>query len=102
MMPEDISPGDWLTREVFARFGLAIYESQVLENGIVSLVIWSGLRDRRYRTYEETEADNSELFRQTQGSVRKILMSRRPDIGHLDDLLIRAVHLRNFLAHQYF
>ena len=102
MMPEDISSGDWLTREVFARFGLAIYESQVLEHGIVNLVVWSGLRDRRYRTYEETETDNAELFRQTLGSVRTILVSRRPDIGHLDDLLIRAVRLRNFLAHQYF
>jgi hypothetical protein len=28
-------------------------------------------------------------------------LSRRPDIGHLDDLLIRAVRLRNFLAHEY-
>jgi hypothetical protein len=102
MMPEDISPGDWLTREVFARFGLAVYESQVLENGIVNLVVWSGLRDRRYRTYEETVTDNAELFRQTLGSVRRILVSRRPDIGHLDDLLIKAVRLRNFLAHQYF
>jgi hypothetical protein len=93
MMPEDISSGDWLTREVFARFGLAIYESQVLEHGIVNLVVWSGLRDRRYRTYEETETDNAELFRQTLGSVKTILVSRRPDIGHLDDLLIRAVRL---------
>ena len=102
MMLEDIDPGSWLSREVFARFGLAIYSSQVLEHGIVNLVVWSGLRDGSYRAYEETETANGELFRQTLGSVKKILLSRRPDIGHLDDLLLRAVRLRNFLAHEYF
>jgi hypothetical protein len=102
MMPEDISPRDWLSREVYAWFGLAMYSSQVLEHGIINLVEWSGLRDGRYRAYEETEAANAELFRQTLGAVKKILLSRRPDIGHLDDLLIRAVRLRNFLAHEYF
>jgi hypothetical protein len=99
---EDIEPEDWLIREVFAHFGAAIYHSQVLEHGIVNLVVWSGLRDGSYRAFEETETANAELFRQTMGSVMKILLSRRPDVGHLDDLLIRAVRLRNFLAHKYF
>jgi hypothetical protein len=102
MTAEDIEPEGWLAREVFANFGVAIYTSQVLEHGIVNLVVWSGLRDGKYRTYEETEAANLELFRQTMGSVKKILLTRRPDIGHLDELLIRAVRLRNFLAHEYF
>jgi hypothetical protein len=56
MVVEDISPRGWLTREVFANFGLAMHSSQVLEHGIVNLVVWSGLRDGRYRVYEETEA----------------------------------------------
>jgi hypothetical protein len=102
MMLEDIEPGAWLSREVYARFGLAVYASQVLEHGIVNLVVWSGVRDGSYRAYEETETANAELFRQTLGSVKKILLSRRPDVGHLDELLLRAVRLRNFLAHQYF
>jgi hypothetical protein len=102
MMLEDIEPESWLAREVFARFGVAIYSSQVLEHGIVNLVVWSGLRDGRYRVYEETDAANIDLFRKTMGSVKKILLSRRPDVGHLDNLLIQAVRLRNFLAHEYF
>ena len=102
MMLEDIEPGAWLSREVFARFGLAIYASQVLEHGIVNLVVWSGLRDGRYRAYEETEAANTELFKLTMGKVKQALVSRRPDVAHLDELLIRAVRLRNFLAHEYF
>ncbi len=99
---EDIEPEDWLAREVFAHFGVAIYHSQVLEHGIVNLVVWSGVRDGSYRAFEETETANAELFRQTMGSVKKILLSRRPDIEYLDGLLIRAVRLRNFLAHKYF
>jgi hypothetical protein len=39
MMLEDIEPESWLTREVFAHFGVAIYSSQVVEHGIVSLVV---------------------------------------------------------------
>ncbi len=99
---EDIEPEDWLAREVFAHFGVAIYHSQVLEHGIVNLVVWSGVRDGSHRAFEETETANAELFRQTMGSVKKILLSRRPDIEYLDGLLIRAVRLRNFLAHKYF
>jgi hypothetical protein len=63
MMLEDIDPESWLSREVFARFGLAMYSSQVLEHGIVNLVVWSGLRDGSYRAYKEKETSNAELFR---------------------------------------
>jgi hypothetical protein len=101
-MPEDIDPENWLTREVFAKFGLAMYLSQVVERGIGILAVISGLRDGRYRAVEETDADRDELFRQTMGRVKTILLDRRPDIGHLADVLLRAVSLRNFLAHQYF
>lgn len=102
MVAEDIDPESWLTREVFANFGLAVYASQVLEHGIVNLVVLSGLRDGRYRSVDETDAENARLFRQTLGAVKNILLTRRPDIEHLDELLIRAVRLRNFLAHHYF
>lgn len=102
MVLEDIEPEGWLAREVFASFGLAMYTAQVLEHEIVNLVIWSGLRDGRYQVHGETEAENAVLFRQTMGSIKKALLSRRPDIEHLDELLVRAVRLRNFLAHEYF
>jgi hypothetical protein len=101
-MLEDIGPEDWLVREVFAHFGAAVYASQVLEHGIVNLVVWSGVRDRRYRTLGETETANADLVRQTMGRIKNILLERRPDVEHLDDLLIRVVRLRNFLADQYF
>lgn len=38
-MDENISPDSWHTREVYATFGLAMYFAQVLEHGIVSLIV---------------------------------------------------------------
>ena len=47
-MIEDISPESWLSREVFARFGLAVYTGQVLEHEIVNLLVWSGIHSGDY------------------------------------------------------
>jgi hypothetical protein len=101
-MVEEITPEGWHNREVYAKFGLAVYEGQVLEHEIVNLIIWSGIGLGVYRTREETEAADVELFRKTMGTLKKELLSRRIDLGHLEDELIRAVTLRNFLAHRYF
>jgi hypothetical protein len=102
MKLESIEPESWLNREVFARFGVALYFSQVLEYRIVALILWTGIRDSRYRTLEESEAETAELFKLTMGKVRQTLMSRRPDAEHLEEELTRAVRMRNFLAHEYF
>jgi hypothetical protein len=48
------------------------------------------------------DAASDELIRQTMGTLRKTLLQRRSDIDHVGDLLIRAVRMRNFLAHHYF
>jgi hypothetical protein len=99
---EDTDPEDWHAREVFAHFGLAMYTAQVLEHGIINLASWTSIQDRTIRTLTESEADSVKLFRQTMGALKTTLMVRRADIRHLDDLLVRSVQLRNFLAHEYF
>ena len=101
-MVEDTDPEDWHAREVFAHFGLAMYTAQLLEHGIINLASWTSIHDRTIRTLTDSEADSIKLFRQTMGALKKTLMVRRADISHLDDLLVRAVRLRNFLAHEYF
>jgi hypothetical protein len=88
--------------EVYAHFGLALYMAQVLEHGIVNLATWTRIHDKSITTFEESEADSAMLFRQTMGSLKMTLLVRRSDIAHLQDLLDRAVELRNFLAHRYF
>lgn len=102
LVVEEMDPESWLTREVYANFGLAMYMAQVLESGLVNVAIWTGVRDRAYNTYGELEADMLALFRQTMGAQRVALMARRPDLAHMEDLLTRALRARNFLAHNYF
>ena len=74
----------------------------MLEHGIVNLLIWSGITDSTYTSYEQTETASVDLFSRTMGTLKKLLIDRRIDITDLDDDLIRAVRLRNFLAHNYF
>jgi hypothetical protein len=97
-------PEDSLISEVHAAFGYALHEAQEVENGIVNVVIWTGVGDGSYMEFEQSEAANATLFRQTMGAVKTRLMQRLPPylVEELDDLLIRAVRLRNFLAHDYF
>jgi hypothetical protein len=100
----DKTDPDALLREVYATFGLALHRAQDIENSIVNLLIWAEVGDGRYRAFEESEVANARLFRQTLGAVSNRLVKRLPIVGYLklDELLIRAVHLRNFLAHEYF
>jgi hypothetical protein len=99
---EDISPETELIREVYARFGLAMYYGQTLEFGIINQLIVSSISDGTYNTYEEAEAAVVRLFRETMGSLNRRLIDSGMNLTHLDDDLLRSVHLRNFLAHHYF
>lgn len=101
-MDEDIDPESWLAREVYATYGLAMFHAQVLENGIINLILWSGVSDRAYLSTEQTDSAISELLTKTMGTIKKLLITRRADIAHLEGELAKAVSLRNFLAHQYF
>jgi hypothetical protein len=100
VVAEEIDPESWHIREVYAWFGLAMYTGQVLEHGIVNLLSWSGIGAGEYHTHEQAQTASDELFREAMGTLKKILLQRRIDLAHLDDQLIRAVRLRNFLAHR--
>jgi hypothetical protein len=102
MTLEDISPEGWLTREVFAHYGLALYAAQLLEHGLINLVLYTGIHDGSYQTWDAAEAADADLLKRTMGKLRDALVSRRPDVAHLEGMLARAVRLRNFLAHEYF
>lgn len=101
-MVEDIDPESWHVRQVYAKFGLALYQGQCLEYEIINLIIWSGISIGTYASRQETETANVELFRKTMGALKTVMLRRRIDLGHLEDDLINAVTLRNFLAHNYF
>lgn len=101
-MTEDISSEHELRREIYARFGLAMYYAQMLEFSIVNQLLALGITDGTYDTYEETEAAVVGLLGKTLGQLNQKLADSKMDLTHLDDYLRRALRLRNFLAHNYF
>jgi hypothetical protein len=100
----EVTDSDALLREVYSTFGLALHRAQDIEYAIIHLLIWAEVGDGSYRAFEQSEVANANLFRQTMGAMNKLLMARLPFVSEpkMDELLIRAIGLRNFLAHEYF
>lgn len=96
-------------KEVYARFGLALYYAQVLEHGIVNaLVVVDLIPSRRHlaRSKAEWEAAVDAFmglhFEHTMGKLMYDLRSVSRIPTDLDDLLKRALRKRNWLAHEFF
>ncbi|HKG61645.1 MAG TPA: hypothetical protein VKB05_17945 [Pyrinomonadaceae bacterium] len=96
-------------KEVYARFGLALYCAQVLEHGIVNaLVVVDLIPSRRHlaRSKAEWEAAVDAFmglhFEHTMGKLMYDLRSVSRIPTDLDDLLKRALKKRNWLAHEFF
>ena len=96
-------------KEVYARFGLALYCAQVLEHGIVNaLVVVDLIPSRRHlaRSKAEWEAAVDAFmglhFEHTMGKLMYDLRSVSRIPTDLDDLLKRALRKRNWLAHEFF
>lgn len=96
-------------KEVYARFGLAMYFAQVLEHGIVNaLVIIDLIPSRRHlvRSPEEWAATVDEFmshhFESTMGRLMRDLRSITAVPSDLEQLLRDALKKRNWLAHDFF
>jgi hypothetical protein len=66
---EDIDPESWLVREVYANYGLAMYEAQVLEHGIANMAACTGMRDGAITSLAGMDADYAEMFSKTMGQA---------------------------------
>jgi len=96
-------------KEVYARFGLAVYLAQVLEHGIVNALVLLDLIPRRRHLVhsreewaEVVEAFMGRHFRKTLGAMMKSLQSITEVPPDLEDLLRQALQQRNRLAHDFF
>jgi|ERR1041385_1427149 hypothetical protein len=96
-------------KEVYARFGVALYFAQVLEHGIVNaLVVLDLIPSRRHlvRTAKEwktlVDAFMSRHFESTMGRLIRDLRSVTSIPADLEEILQRALAKRNWLAHEYF
>jgi hypothetical protein len=102
MSPEDIDPDDHQTRDMYARFGLAMYSAQVLEAGLKSAISAAQVTSARFSTIDEFDESWALNFTATMG---KLLRRLEPFLGgdrELVDDLSLALRIRNQLAHHFF
>lgn len=92
-------PGDDLIREVYARFGLAYYQSECLHRELCMILAWWGLPSRDLITRPRVEERLAHAFSLTLGDVAVKLEGVLP--AELSGELREAVDRRNFLAHHF-
>ncbi|MDD3950455.1 MAG: hypothetical protein PHW59_04915 [Desulfobacterales bacterium] len=96
-MPNE--PINELVREMYARFGLAYYHSEVLHRGLCIILAMSDLPRRDFVTRPRVEERLAHAFSLTLGGVIKALAGKLPEefSVRLDEVCER----RNFLAHHF-
>lgn len=99
MDPDDAQGSEDLIREVYARFGLAYYYSEVLHRGLCNLLTTLTFRGPEDITRPRFEEVMAEVFALTLGQLRTRLQP------HLSPLLLSeldaCLEKRNFLAHHF-
>lgn len=97
------------TKEVYARFGLAVYFAQVLEHGIVNaFIVLDLIPSKRHLAHSRAEWESSvDVFtdkhlEMTMGQMVAKLRSITKIPDDFEDSLIDAKNRRNRLAHSFF
>jgi hypothetical protein len=90
------------TREVYARYGLAMYFAQVVEHAIVNLMIALRLPQREALTKGDIDQFMDEAFSMTFGRLLKELRRMGQSTHFLQRDLAQARDMRNWLAHGTF
>jgi hypothetical protein len=102
LMLEEIDPESAQIREVYARFGLAMYQSQCVEREVAILLATEygpGIKAITQAQYSELLES---LFRNTLGGlITKLIKSGQID-SNFESTLRKALTQRNWLAHNYF
>jgi hypothetical protein len=89
-------------REMYARFGAAVYAAQVLEHGIVNAMVILHLPRREKFTKFDIDAFMDQQFENTLGKLIRNLKEKLPLPADLEQLLSKALMTRNWLCHHYF
>jgi hypothetical protein len=98
---DELSPESRQIRDVYARFGLAMYLAQNLERGLAMVLALEAQAERM--TAWDFDARLAEHYSNTFGTlVAKFVESPEPKPTGLNERLQMANSQRNDLAHQYF
>lgn len=97
------------TKEVYARFGLAVYCAQVLECDLVNAIVIMGLiPSRRHLASSREEwttvvdAFTDGHFQTTMGRLIRALREETTVPSDLESLFLHALKRRNWLVHRFF
>jgi len=88
-----------LVRELYAKFGLAYYQSEVLHRGLCIILAILGLPRRDLITRPRAEEKLAQAFSLTLGDVVRDLVGKIPEEHSAQ--LEKALEARNFLAHHF-
>ncbi len=101
-MIKEIDDESWQVREVYAKYGLAMYFAQCLETELVNLLISLKLKDRNKITMFDFDSFMEENYRKTLGRLINSLKQAMEISDNLETELKELLEIRNYLAHRYF
>ena len=100
--PEALPADAQQRREVFARYGLAMYYAQCLEHQLGLMLASMCNHEFLDTPHEARDALFDQELSKTLGKMAQNLKKAMPVPPTLEDRLARAVEVRNWLAHGYF
>jgi len=93
---------DDLVRDTYTHYGLAMFQAQVLEHGIVNAMVYAQMPDRHRITRADIDAFMGRQFEKTLRALLRELKKYVSVPADLEADLAEALRLRNHLAHDYF
>jgi len=101
-MIEEIDNESWQVREVYAKYGVAMYFAQCLETELVNLLVALKLKDRDKITRSDIDSFMEENYKKTLGRLIQSLKKAMKIPENLEIELAELLNIRNYLAHHYF
>jgi hypothetical protein len=101
-MIEEIDDESWQIREVYAKYGLAMYSAQCFETGLVNLLISLKLKDREKIIRSDIDLFTEKNYEKTLGRLIHSLKQAMKISENLETELRELLGIRNYLAHRYF
>ena len=99
---EEIDEESWQIREVYAKYGLAMYSAQCFETGLVNLLVSLKLKDREKITRSDIDLFTEKNYEKTLGGLIHSLKQAMKISENLETELRELLDIRNYLAHRYF
>lgn len=101
-MIEEIDEESWQIREVYAKYGLAMYSAQCIETSLVNLLVSLKLKDREKITRFDIDLFTEKNYEKTLGGLIHSLKKAMKISENLETELKELLDTRNYLAHHYF